>query len=239
MWLIAYYKPTGLFSLRSSATTNMGGKTLLVPTMYAVKMALLDVAYRAGYTVDSLFGVIRDLTIRFSPPNRAVVTHSFVRMLRKDRSGNSEFISAPVYREFVHFDGVLAIAFLLGARENEQVTHSREAEEVLMHLLPLVNYFGKRGSFFQFLSVEKADELGSEFSFVVGDRRTNLPGDHILQYLDDMSPTMTLQRANTYSSAAVRLGKDRVFVPVAIPYRLAATSHGYSAYVRPGTGEYC
>ena len=44
MWTIAYYEPTGLFSLRPALSTASGAQSLLVPTPFAVKMALLDVA---------------------------------------------------------------------------------------------------------------------------------------------------------------------------------------------------
>ncbi len=46
MWLIATYQPTSLFSLRPANATTSGGKTLLTPTPFALKMALLDAAIR-------------------------------------------------------------------------------------------------------------------------------------------------------------------------------------------------
>ena len=46
MWLIAEYQPVSLFSLKNSLATSSGGKSLLVPTPYAFKMALLDAACR-------------------------------------------------------------------------------------------------------------------------------------------------------------------------------------------------
>jgi hypothetical protein len=50
MWLIADYQPVTLFSLKNSLATSSGGKSLLVPTPCAFKMALLDAACRVwGY----------------------------------------------------------------------------------------------------------------------------------------------------------------------------------------------
>jgi len=46
MWMIARYLPVAPFSLKPAAATSSGGKTLLVITPYAIKMALLDVAIR-------------------------------------------------------------------------------------------------------------------------------------------------------------------------------------------------
>ena len=46
-WLLASFKPVTLFSLRMSIATSSAAKTLLVPTPYAVKLALVDAAFRA------------------------------------------------------------------------------------------------------------------------------------------------------------------------------------------------
>ena len=42
MWLEIIYKPTSLFSLKLSSSTNSAGKTLPCPSPYSVKMALLN-----------------------------------------------------------------------------------------------------------------------------------------------------------------------------------------------------
>jgi hypothetical protein len=49
-WLIAEYQPTALFSLKISSATSSVGKTLVVPTPYSIKMALVDAAFRTGLT---------------------------------------------------------------------------------------------------------------------------------------------------------------------------------------------
>jgi hypothetical protein len=61
MWMLAKYRPTGIFSLKSSATTSSGAKTLLVPTMYAVKMALVDAAFRSGEDGERVFEEVKEL----------------------------------------------------------------------------------------------------------------------------------------------------------------------------------
>ena len=48
MWLLAIYEATTLFSLKTSDATSSGGRTLLAPTPYAIKMGLLDAAYRSA-----------------------------------------------------------------------------------------------------------------------------------------------------------------------------------------------
>ena len=63
----AIYKPTALFSLRDSDSTNSGAKSLFLPSPYAIKMAFLSQAISLG-GVDfennpQLFAIIRDLKI--------------------------------------------------------------------------------------------------------------------------------------------------------------------------------
>jgi hypothetical protein len=41
MWIIAHYLPVSFFSLKPAVATSSGGKTLLVPTPYALKMAFI------------------------------------------------------------------------------------------------------------------------------------------------------------------------------------------------------
>ncbi|MEL6525291.1 MAG: hypothetical protein AAFQ07_06225, partial [Chloroflexota bacterium] len=43
MWVIAEYEATALFSLKPANATSSGGRTLLVPTPFAIKMAILNV----------------------------------------------------------------------------------------------------------------------------------------------------------------------------------------------------
>src|SRR5205807_935660 len=72
MWYVATYQQVALFSLRQSLSTSSGGKTLLVPTPFALKMALLDVAIRTLGKEQAalLFPYIRDLRIAVLLPEQ-------------------------------------------------------------------------------------------------------------------------------------------------------------------------
>ena len=65
MWIVARYLPVAPFSLKPAAATSSGGKTLLIPTPYAIKMALLDVAIRTSGIEEGerLFPFLRDLAV--------------------------------------------------------------------------------------------------------------------------------------------------------------------------------
>src|SRR2546421_9228349 len=92
MWATAVFHKVSLFSLKPADTTSTGGRSLLIPTPFSIKMALLDVALRA-YGVSAgaeLFPTIRDLAIAMSLPQRIIVNNCFVRILkpRREKSGS-------------------------------------------------------------------------------------------------------------------------------------------------------
>lgn len=234
MWLHAEYAPTALYSLKLSTATSSGGKTLLAPTPYAVKMALLDTAFRVKGISEAelLWPLIRDLRVAVRPPARAVVTNLFTKILKKNRGAPPEGSAhaGPLgksigYREYVHFAGLLSLAVS---------PQQEESLDVLSQLLAGVNYLGKRGSFLQLVRApEICDTLPAEFVML------NEPGGQVafaarglIQVMDDCAPTMTLAQANIYSGKSVRQGRERLSYPVVLPYRLVRASKSYTLYER-------
>jgi len=76
-----------MFSLRSTYATSKGGKTLLVPTPYAVKLALIDACFRmySGFAAEAearrIFDLIKAQPVRVRPPAECVVQNTFLRVL--------------------------------------------------------------------------------------------------------------------------------------------------------------
>lgn len=235
MWFLARYKPTGLFSLKSSATTSSGAKTLLVPTMYSVKMALVDAAFRSGTDGVEVFEWVKPLEIRFKPPEHAAVTHGFIKIRRErevkdprnqaavELKRTSPFQPTVAYREFCAFEGELTVAI-----------STEEDASWLEGLLPLVGYFGKRGSFFQFAGFERAETLPERFTFPLDSPPEEFGLDVVVQPLDDLGERASFDAINTYSTSRARLGRDRVIVQTAIPYKMVSSSRGYTLYRRTG-----
>lgn len=233
MWVLARYKPTGLFSLKSSATTSSGAKTLLVPTMYAVKMALVDAAFRSGRDGEDIFELVKPLEVRFKPPDHAAVTHGFIKIRRerevKDAKNQqavelkrtSPFQPTVAYREFCAFEGELTVAI-----------NAEERAPWLEELLPLIGYFGKRGSFFQFAGLERVETLAGCFTFSLDDPPDEFSLDVVVQPLDDLGERASFDAINTYSTGKAKLGRDRVIVQTAIPYTVVSSSRGYTRYKR-------
>ncbi len=238
MWTLARYKPTGLFSLKSSATTSSGAKTLLVPTMYSVKMALIDAAFRSGKDGAEVFELLRPLEIRFRPPEHAAVTHGFIKIRRErevkatdpaakaraeELKRTSPFQPTVAYREFCAFEGELTVAI-----------ETEERALWMEELLPSVGYFGKRGSFFQFMGSECSEILSERFTFPLDDPPEEFGLDVVVQPLDDLGQGATFDAINTYSTARAKFGRDRVIVQTAIPYNMVSSSRGYTLYQRSG-----
>jgi hypothetical protein len=225
MWLCAEFRPTAAFSLRSSMTTSSGGKTNLVPTMYAVKLAMVSAALEAGEDGARVFELLRSLPIRFRPPERVVVSNTLVRVLRETRTAGEVYGRTVGFREFCFYQGDLGIAFDL-----ERLP--ADGEDALRRLLPLLAYFGKRGSFFQYLGATAIEAPDAAFGYVSGDRSTQSATYGVLQYLDDIGDRAGFAALNTYDPTAARLGRDRILVPVLLPYRQVGSSRGYTSYVR-------
>lgn len=233
MWTLARYKPTGLFSLKSSAATSSGATTLLVPTMYSVKMALIDAAFRSGKNGTEVFELLKPLRIRFRPPEYAAVTHGFIKIRRerevKDAKNQravelkrtSPFQPTVAYREFCAFEGELTVAI-----------ETEECAPWMEELLPAVGYFGKRGSFFQFAGSERSEVLPERFTFPLDDPPAEFSLDVVVQPLDDLGERATFDAINTYSTGRAKFGRDRVIVQTAIPYNMVSSSRGYTLYKR-------
>ena len=239
MWTIAEYQPTAFFSLRPQTATTSGGKSLIVPTPFAVKMALLDVAIRIqGLSRGrALFPAIRDLRIAIRLPYHIVVNNTFTRILRlkeiKTKASEKEaaiahavaerqwpFQRTIAFREYVQFGGPLTLAF-----------QGMPFEE-LMPLLVQVNYLGKRGGFMQLLRLPgRADELPTGFTVLTEGVNGAFPLG-TLQMVDDCGLGLTFERTNVYSSERIRPGKDRIFHHVVLPYRPVRSSHGFTLYER-------
>lgn len=236
MWLIAEYQPITLFSFRSGMATSSGGKTLFLPTPFAIRTALLDAAIRTNGLAagPAAFERIKRLSIAVRPPERVVVTNLFAKILKPTRQEEAEEAMGRTiaFREYAQLEGVVALAF--GVDE--------EFKEQLKQLLPQVNYFGKRGCFFQLRDVPReSDGLPVGFCALDG---MSLPcqGDMrghpetfplgIVQAMDDWGETLTYDKVNVYSSEKIVLGKDRIRKSVVLPYRLVRASKGFSYYER-------
>ncbi len=248
MWLIAEYRPAALFSLKIGVATSTGAKTLFLPTPFAIRTAFLDAAIRTrGIEAGAgIFDAIKSLRLAARPPERVVVTNLFAKVLKPKRSDTKKGEGAEdgdeaestgamqksiAFREYAHLDGTLTLAFAGEAT----------ALNIIGALAPQVNYFGKRGSFFQLASLpHHVEALPGEFTrldeglgFENGQVTYGSSGAFplgVIQLMDDWGEDLTLDKVNIYSDANIRIPKDRVRRSVIFPYRLTRSSRGFSYY---------
>ena len=247
MWLITEYRPASLFSFKIGVATSTGAKTLFLPTPFAIRTALLDAAIRTRgkISAENVFNILKSLKIAASPPERVVVTNLFAKVQKptrpkegkkgdeKDETGDEEEQGKPMtpsiaFREYAHLDGVLVLAF-----EGDV-----DALKVVEELAPQINYFGKRGSFFQWTDRARYElklppgftRLDEGMAFENGKLTSNMSAFPlgVIQLMDDWGEALTFEKVNVYSDAKITIPKDRVRRSVVFSYRLTRSSRGFS-----------
>lgn len=231
MWIIAEYEATTLFTLKPATATASGGKTLLVPTPFAIKMALLNVAYTLlGQAAEDEWEWLGSLPLALSPTPEVVVNNTFIKILRPRRNpaapGSQDagyFGRTITYREYAQLNGTLGIA--LQTNDNDQATK-------LQRWLVNINYLGKRGSFMQISAVpDVVDDLPAGYVVINGELN-DFPIDSILTQLDDVGSDVDFETISIYSGKRMTLGKHRLLHDVALPYRVVSSSRGYTRYAK-------
>ncbi|BAZ83620.1 hypothetical protein PN497_02475 [Sphaerospermopsis kisseleviana CS-549] len=230
-WLTVTYQPVSLFSLKRSDATSMAARSNLVPTPYAIKMALLKVLLESqgrqhltdfDAWIKTEFTWIRDLIIYVCPPEKLVVNRNGYKLRYYDQTADKADKTRPtlpmqdgfVFREWVHLQGHLQICCSAGNRLSE-----------IERLFSQINYFGKKGCFFQYLPDCKQETSEPLF-------QPNLTTGFTIQPMDDLGEKTTFNRINPFSTDKAQLGKDRVMKSGFLPLKLVATSARYDIYHR-------
>lgn len=237
-WLISKFEPASLFSLRTAYGTNKGGKTLLLPSPYSIKLALIDACFRcyppaaSPVEAERCFQTLARAAIRLLPPDHCVVNNTFLKILDRDRDSDSPFKQTIAYREFVAFTGELAIAI-------ECATWRQNQLDQIALLLPHLNTFGKRGSFWQFTSLELSSEpLPDSYTVPRSEASTEQILSHLTtQPLDEFGEALikakdAFNRLSTYGDGKIELNKHRILTLTAVPYRRRAASQSFTWYER-------
>ncbi len=241
MWIVAHYLPVSFFSLKPASATSSGGKTLLIPTPFAIKMALLSSIIRSRGIAEGehLFPLLRDLDLHLEPPETILVMKSFSKIRRELKDKNNpekarrarerkEYPLQPTiaYREYVKYEGALRLAC--------QLPTESMLGEFLPDALMQINYLGKRGGFLQIVARPSIVEQQPAGRFIHLTAATLQPfaPTGTLQMLDDCGPSLTFAKADIYNSAKIVLHKDRVLRHIVLPYEHVRSSRNYSWYQR-------
>jgi len=197
------YQPTNLFSLKESNSTNSGAKSLLIPSPYSIKMALFNQAI----TIDGKdvfkekkskkFTFIKDATIEYRVLGSFCVNNCFVT-IQSLRDGI--YRGKPSFREYIYLSDNIEIIFGI---------ESEEAKQYLQKYLHRINFFGKRGCFFQFVGYRDNPGEPNVKEFDASDFS---PG--ILQEFDDISPKAQFKNIDNFDRASAKRDKQILIIPV-------------------------
>lgn len=241
MWTVAQYNPTAFFSLKPHMATSTGGKTLIVPTPFAIKSGLLDVAIRTQGLEQgkTLFPAIQELDIAVNLPRHIVVNNTFLKIRRFNDSPTKgsaaskakklaramkerkwPYKSTIGFREYAQFSGPLKLAFRGMTLQN------------LIPLLIQLNYLGKRGGFIQLCETpQEIKSLSKEFTLLTESINGFFPLG-TLQVVDDWGQDLTFERLNIYNDESITTGTHRIFHEIVLPYQPVRSSREFTLYER-------
>ncbi len=228
-WLIAEFEATSLFSLKLSLATSSVGRTLVIPTPYAIKMSLVDAAFRAGLSDTNCASMVRDLVrveVRIAPPPTAIVTHTVIKVRQESRDPNSgsPYNSTVAYRDIAYIDGSTTWAFDLAGGSGALAIR-------LIELLPFISYIGKRGSFIRFIRAYRAVNLGFEFTQpIVRQGSWNPPRRAHVVLLDDFAPDADLETLSSFTRTRPKRNQHRRFVETIVPIGIVNIGPGFTEY---------
>jgi hypothetical protein len=209
------YKPTALFSLRDSNSTSSGAKSLLLPSPYAIKMAFLNQAISLGgenfISDKQKFEIVRDAIISYYIKGNFCVNNCFVK-IQKQRD-NKPFKPTVSFREYVFLGDEIEIILDV---KNERDT------AFLKHYLHRINYFGKRGCFFQFVKYNDNPIKPNVKIFDINNLSLGL-----IQEYDDFGEKLSFDNVNSYSKKKTERDKNLWVLPL----KNAGSSKSYTSYI--------
>jgi hypothetical protein len=229
-WLVFKYAPVALFSLKSSRATSTAQKTLLTPTPYSAKMAILDAVLRNGLTDDpeSLVRWLARATLRIGVPGHACLTGTIQSIRqetreveRKRKPGLPTYRTSIGMREFVHYQGAISLAFDLKSCVPELT-------DLLLFAAPAINYLGKRGGFIQYVGGTRQAELDGTFTRAVDEVSSGDSGHRAA--MDDFGARASFEALNSFSQASIQGGVHRKFVETIVPLEVHNSGPGFVHY---------
>lgn len=197
------YQPTNLFSLKESNSTNSGAKSLLLPSPYSIKMALFNQAITIDGTEQfenkksQELSYIRDAGIKYFISGSFCVNNCFVT-IQSLRDGT--YRGKPSFREYIYLSDNIEIIFEV---------KDENAKVYLQKYLHRINYFGKRGCFFQFIRYSDHPNESNITEFDIESMKSG-----ILQEYDDIPNNVEFKQISNFDSAPAKRSKKILLIPV-------------------------
>lgn len=214
----AVFQSTSLFSLKDSNSTNSGAKSLFLPSPYAIRMAILNQAitldgvdFETGKGKNERFRIVSDSYIDFFIRGDFCVNNNFIKIL--SINDEKEFYRTVSFREYIHINEPIEIIFTV--KDERQ-------KSFLKTYLHKINYFGKRGCFFQFMEYK---ELPNEPN--VKHLKDDILSGGLIQEYDDFNENLTFEHVNNYGGKATVKREKKILV---LPMSRDHSSKSYTKY---------
>lgn len=204
MWLEAKYQPCSPFSFKEIGASNVAASSLLFPTPFGVKMALIanSISKYNREKGRDVFEIIKCKDITFNLPEYAIKNKTFnsYRTFSKTNNkfgDNVELVkksTKPAFREYVVFYGKMSIAIDINDISEENVN-------LLKRIFRQIDYFGKRNSFMQFIESNRTKELDEGYLLLLDENDIDFSNDKMpqVQLTEDMHSDLTFEQIDAYS----------------------------------------
>lgn len=235
MYLVAKFSPVSLFSLRESDATNVVASTYLHPSPFCIKMTLVSL-YIQVYGKDGAeewVSFLKELPVYIKGSSKIVVNNTMIKIRKlndkakkEDKDAGININSTVSYREFAYLYDPIEIAF------GTNIDYFQQYESILKQLLLHVNYFGNRGSFFQWKEFYRLDgDLPADFTKPL-DQTFDISQLGLLKKMDDFADGVTFDKLNIYSDTKKTHNRlTNIFV---FPYEKKYSARSYTFYERRG-----
>lgn len=233
MWYITTYRLVSPISLKLSTATSTGGKSLLLPTPFAVKMALLEPTLQdVGISqAEAAWEAICNASVAIDGPAKIMVNNTFVKIMKPVRGQPQPDVDTGLippmnhsigFREYVWWQGNCRLAIELDG----------DLDTAWSRRLTRINYFGKRGGFVQAVAPPvTCDILDASFTNLCVTPES-FAFNGTLQVMDDCAPNLSFEYVDIYSAKPLRIGKDRILRHIVLPYEIERSSRSYTLYRR-------
>jgi hypothetical protein len=197
------YQPVNLFSLKESNFTNSGAKSLFLPSPYSIKMAVFNQAITLEgkeafeEKKSKELSYIKDAKISYYVTGSFCVNNCFV-IIQSLRDG--VFRGKPSFREYIYLTDNIEIIFEV-ADENTIA--------YLQKYLYRINYWGKRGCFFQFVEYKNNPNEPNVKIFDVSNTSMG-----ILQEFDDMQIKADFKNIDNFDSTPAKRERNFLVLPI-------------------------
>lgn len=203
----AIFEPVSLFSLKISTATNSAAQSLLLPSPYAIKMAILSQAitldginFEEKGQQNEAFNFIKTTQVSYFIQGNFCVNNCFVKILKPSRTAGEAVQRTVSFREYVHLSHPVEIIF-------EVV--NQQAKTFLMRYLHKINYFGKRGCFFQFRGYSETSSTPNVCPFDAQEIKAG-----VIQVFDDFPNNSSFNEVNNFSKKRIIRSTQLALLPI-------------------------